>query len=463
MKISITKNNDDFKTKNFLHFDKRQKFNYVKSYVESPDKVSLHSFLPFIRFVYSFEKFHDQGFTDMSNESVRPIKSKSRDIMYAGHLDGYIYKHYSNMLNTYYNDLALLYDINQNSLAYRNNKPKQSNIDFSAKIINQIMDYGSAYIMIGDFTNFFDRIDHSILKRNLITVLNVNRLENNNTLPDDWYNVFRSVTKFGYYEKQLINEFCGTDKVIRANKHTRYFNTLKEFRTFQKKHKTMRNKNRYAIPQGTAISGVLANIYAINFDLELVKIAKQYKGNYQRYSDDFILVIPKNEGHKVDLKTFIQITKQVNEIAKMNAIELQDTKTNSFEFGDSRITSLGSNNKTNMDYLGFIFDGNTVRMRGKSPYKFYRQAYKLIKKAHNKKDKENLSYLPYKKRIYTLYTDLGTIRRPSPFGNFISYAQRAQSKFDTLSPHTNNLMINQIRNRKKKIEKHLNMKLHTKI
>ncbi|EAD2074505.1 RNA-dependent DNA polymerase, partial [Listeria monocytogenes] len=48
-------------------------------------------------------------------------------------------------------------------------------------------------------------------------------------------------------------------------------------------------------------------------------------------------------------------------------------------------------------------------------------------------------------------------------GNFISYAKRAQKKFDEISPNTNNLIMNQLKNRKKKIEKMLGYKIHTKI
>lgn len=41
----------------------------------------------------------------------------------------------------------------------------------------------------------------------------------------------------------------------------------------------------------------------------------------------------------------------------------------------------------------------------------------------------------------------------SPYGNFISYAKRSQEKFDELSPKTKNLMMHQIKNRKRKMEK----------
>src|SRR5690625_5215498 len=100
-------------------------------------------------------------------------------------------------------------------------------------------------------------------------------------------------------------------------------------------------------------------------------------------------------------------------------------------------------------------------MRGKSPYKFYREAYKLIAWANKIKNKKNLAKIPYRKQIYGLYTDLGIER--AAYGNFISYAKRGQVKFDILSPTTVNLMIIQVKNRKKNMEETLGVRIHTHV
>lgn len=44
--------------------------------------------------------------------------------------------------------------------------------------------------MIGDFTNFFDNLDHLYLKQQLCQLLGVCQL------PDDYYAVYKSVTKY---------------------------------------------------------------------------------------------------------------------------------------------------------------------------------------------------------------------------------------------------------------------------
>ncbi|HEM0173375.1 TPA: RNA-dependent DNA polymerase, partial [Listeria monocytogenes] len=74
-----------------------------------------------------------------------------------------------------------------------------------------------------------------------------------------------------------------------------YFENISKFREFQKDNKTLYNKNKFGIPQGSAISAVFANIYASEFDLKLKEIADEFSGIYRRYSDDFILVIPKSD------------------------------------------------------------------------------------------------------------------------------------------------------------------------
>lgn len=97
-------------------------------------------------------------------------------------------------------------------------------------------------------------------------------------------------------------------------------------------------------------------------------------------------------------------------------------------------------------------------MRSKSTAKFYRKARKLINKAKYMKFKNNLPKLPYRKQIYGFYTDMNLSSKERR--NFISYAKRCQMIFDQVSPRTDNLMMQQIANRKTKIEKLLGHRIH---
>lgn len=214
-----------FKTKSYLHFDRRIRFEHAKDYVIDPDKIAMHSFLPFLYYVNKSMKFTGEANEKLNN---RPVKEKTRKIMYAGHFDGFIYKYYSMKLNSKYNDLMNKTGLNECSLAYRDNKPGESNITFSAEVINSIVNYKESFIVVGDFTNFFDNIDHSILKEKLLTCLETDRMSK------DWYNIFRSLTRYGYYEKKTINKQYGSDKFLKRKKAPAYFKDVKEFRKFQK-------------------------------------------------------------------------------------------------------------------------------------------------------------------------------------------------------------------------------------
>lgn len=196
--------------------------------------------------------------------------------------------------------------------------------------------------------------------------------------------------------------------------------------------------------------------------MRMKALANQYNGMYRRYSDDFVLVIPKRQYNELlSSEAFSQVAHKVQEIATENKINLQVDKTELLEYKQNTIFNLQNNEEYRLDYLGFVFNGLTVEMRGKSPYKFYREAKKLIARAHRVKHKRHLRRLPYRKRIYGLYTDMGLER--GKYGNFISYAKRAQEGFDHISPNTKNLMMNQIKNRKKKIEKYIGFNIHTKV
>ena len=445
---------EKFKVKNYIHFDNRKNFRIVKNYVTNPNRVALHSFLPFIQFTVRFEKYTGKKIDEMDQ---RPIKEKLRNIMYAGHLDNFIYKYYADeFLNEKYNTWCEHYGIDDCSIAYRNNKKGKSSIDSAAEVINDIVCFEEAYIFVGDFKEFFDRIDHNLLKERLKTVLNVE------SLSKDWFNVYKSVTKYGYYYKDQLREQFGTDKQLRKEKRYSYFNQLKDFRGFQRENPCHKNEQTFGIPQGTAISAVFANVYAIEFDSGMEAIANKFEGRYRRYSDDFILIIPKKNRMNLVVTDshFQQIEAEVQKLAKKNKIIIQKDKTKLLEFKKGVIKKVGSKEMENLDYLGFIFDGKTVTMRGKSPYKFYRKAYKLIGRAIRIKKKKKLKKYPYRKVIYGLYTDLGI--SSGDFGNFITYAIRAQKKFDLICPFTDNRILQQIKHRKKKIEKKLGYRLHTR-
>jgi hypothetical protein len=83
------------------------------------------------------------------------------------------------------------------------------------------------------------------------------------------------------------------------------------------------------------------------------------------------------------------------------------------------------NDEGKIDYLGFSFDGQTVRFREKSLFKYYHRMYKKIESV-NKASKLKGRKVG-RKKLYNLYSHLG--RNYKGYGNFISYAMKAHEVF----------------------------------
>ena len=142
-----------YKCKSYLHIDKRISINKVKNYITEPKKIANHSFLPFLRYDKYFYKYVGYEKGEIEN---RPVKIKTRSLMYAGHLDSYIYKYYSELLNQSYNIWMNKAGLDKYSVAYRSNRQHQSSINFAAQAISFLEKKDKVFVIIGDFEKFFD-------------------------------------------------------------------------------------------------------------------------------------------------------------------------------------------------------------------------------------------------------------------------------------------------------------------
>lgn len=379
-------------------------------------------------------------FQKYSRKEKRP-KEKVRKIFYASHIDSFIYKYYGDELNNYYNSIAHEMSINEVSTAYRNNLSGKSNIDFAKEVIDFIKVQKNAYIFVADFTNFFDTLDHKYLKEKIRYVLK------KDTLPDDYYNVFKNITKFSYFIKDTIEAELKTKYTESEIKDSYKYFTEEEFRAF--KHKNIyKNSKSYGIPQGAGISSVCSNIYLLDFDEKIQKYTNEQNGLYRRYCDDLIIVIPiegdiKDYNYKIHQKFVEDVRRQIPNL------EIQPEKTGNYFYSNDKITDLEFES-TELDYLGFSFNGEEVRIREKSLFKYYTRTYRKIRIA-NRKSKE-FSRKSYRRELYKNYSHLG--KNKKGHGNFLSYVERAQKIFDEDSK-TVNLMEKQVKNHWKNIQSRL--------
>ncbi|MED5046748.1 reverse transcriptase domain-containing protein [Bacillus siamensis] len=425
-------NEKKYRVKGYKHLDNKKSIEKVKSKIQNPRWVAKHGFYPFMHFEIKFQKY---------SRKEKKRKEKVRKIFYASHMDSYIYKYYGDKLNNHYNSVVGELGINEVATAYRNNLSGKSNINFAKEVIDFIKVQQSAYIFVADFTNFFDTLDHRYLKEKIRYVLK------KDTLPNDYYNVFKNITRFSYFIKDTIESELETKYSESEIKNSYKYFTEEEFRAF--KHKNIyKNSKSYGIPQGAGISSVCSNIYLLDFDEKLKKYVKEQKGLYRRYCDDLIIVIPI-EGNAQDYNYQIH-QKNMDDIKEqIPNLEIQPEKTGNYFYIDNQINDLDFN-ETKLDYLGFSFNGKEVRIREKSLFKYYTRTYRKVRIC-NRKSKE-FGHKSYRRELYKTYSHLG--KNKKGHGNFISYAERAQKIFDT-NTNTVNLMETQVKNHWKNIKTRL--------
>lgn len=375
-------------------------------------------------------------------EGNKYIKPKKRDIYYAAHIDRFIYEFYGNRLNNRYNAYMKSKGISRVSTAYRNCTPGRCNIDFAKEVFEFIVKCESAYIFVGDFSKFFDNLDHKYLKEKIKTVTGEPSMDAAD------YAVYKNITKFTYVEADDIES---EKELFRRDMRDldKYF-TTDEFHDFKKAHLHKNNKD-YQIPQGSSISAVYANVYMIDFDKRISDYISSRRGIYRRYCDDIIIVIPMTgddiaAGKNEEVENYIYGIK--NEIPNL---ELNEDKTEHFFFSSKTIQKIkGESNLVN--YLGFTFDGKMVRIRDKSLFKFYCRAYRKIKKVKESEDEK--SFNAGRKAIYHSYTHLGASKYSKDHGNFLAYAYKADDIFSQSSLLESGIR-NQVKRHWYKIEKKL--------
>lgn len=414
-----------FKPRYYQHIDKIIDIKDVIDKVKDKEYIKRHGFYPFISYKLEFKKFTKE----INEKTHHHWKIKERPIKYASHIDRCIYQWYSYILNNKYNRYCDVNNLNQASIAYRTNLKGKTNIEFAKTAFDFIKRSDECYILVSDFSSFFDFIDHDLLKKYLCEVLATDKLA------DDFHKIFKSMTKYSYIEKAVIEKYL-ISKNIETYESLKSNNSLFEKISWNEAKKDLKeniksNDKNYGIPQGSPLSGVFANVYMIFFDKMVNEYAISNNGLYMRYSDDLIIIIPKN---KVD--SIQEIWDKLSEVKKFypNLI-MNIEKTSGYLYKNGKINSLhesieGMEKSGNfISYLGFSFDGQYVRFRDKTLTKFF---YKLYKKIDNMKYREKLRLIKAKKKHskidkHRILKELNCSTKESR--KFIDYVNRASKVF----------------------------------
>ena len=127
----------------------------------------------------------------------------------------------------------------------------------------------------------------------------------------------------------------------------------------------------------------LANVYMLDVDKHINDAVVELGGMYIRYSDDFMIILPDTP--EVDAgKELGLIADMVKQAPRLT---LEPSKTQYFYFENGVLTNCGKeihkdadDSSRTINFLGFSFDGQKVRIRSKTVSKYY---YRMYRKAHN--------------------------------------------------------------------------------
>lgn len=414
----------------FINFSRNE--SSLTSFLSNPTKVQEHSFYPFIKASILTPRYKNTGKKDANGKWIRLLEVKDRPILFASHFDAYIYSWYSTLLTEKYERKIKSnnWDVYDNVLAYI--EKGKSNIEFADEAFKYIQNKGNCVALAYDVKSFFDRLDHAHLERMWRIVIN------KSCLPKDHLNVYKSLTKYAFVEmadleKQFPLFFKQLEKnrKIKAKKKkhpTHRICTPEEFRNKVRANKLIRENlfkndnakstrygNKCGIPQGSPISACLSNIYMIEFDIALKKLATAIGGKYWRYCDDILFIS--------DISFETQVNDTINEeIAKCH-LEINTDKTEIIIFKVNTLGQLKAFDKngipSTLQYLGFEFNGQNICIRSSSISKYHRRMTARIREnlksayGHNSIGKK-----VFKRKLLNRYSIKGQ-------RNFISYAKRA--------------------------------------
>ncbi len=417
-----------------------------------------HNFAPLIKVLQKTPRYRYQ-----IGEDNYGLETKTRPISFASHFDTYIYGFYAFVLNKTYQDYIHRNGFQEVVLAYRNDLDGKCNIQFAKEAFDKVKaaytDQGECSVIALDIKGYFDHIDHTVLKKMWCKIIDEEEL------PLDQYKVYRSLTKYSYVnytsflkhfkinlrkiEKEQRKKHKGKKRVPRGYQslfdlvpndiNGPSFNNKMELLRKRKLVTINQDKNRTlsknGIPQGSAMSALLSNIYLADFDKEIFEKGQKEGFIYRRYCDDLLIICKPDQVN--DLKNYL-----MNLINQEYKLTIQDKKTDVIDFRASRkglirsykreydekteafnILPNDDKNFKNLQYLGFEFNGQNIYIRPGSLSRYFRKMKsRVVKSVSMAYSKNSKSDTIFKQQIYSRYTHHGK-------RNFLSYAYNASKKY----------------------------------
>lgn len=330
--------------------------------------------------------------------------------MVASHTDAQIYRKYALDLYKRHEESIANLGIADCILAYRRFVPTQCNVDFAGRAFCFVRSHAPCVACAFDIKDFFETLDHRLLKIRWKGLLGVSEL------PQDHYAVFKAITKYSLVNRDELMAALGITKKKEKNWWGALCNPS-EFRELIRGGGPGSGliNTRYGgvgIPQGSPISCVLSNIFMLELDQAMAMFSKSIGGLYLRYSDDILLVGPlekQNEMKEVLLSQLSKVNLDLNQ--GPGKVSIANFRTSNMSILCDRP----------LQYLGFTYDGQNVRIRSQTIARFDRRMRKAVRlerfRAKARADKGEVGRLR-KKNLYRHFSHLGK-------RNFISYVRKA--------------------------------------
>lgn len=273
------------------------------------------------------------------------------------------------------------------SYAFRAKKDGEKLPPTHHSAIEHLLKYKSKYkgkrlwVSECDISKFFDTVNHTVVRKEFYRL--VKQFNKNNATSIDW----RAINIFESY----LNCFDFQKMVLSLNDNDEYWNNHKnkdgQFEWVEEELKALGcykkiNRNKIGIPQGGALSGLIANIVLNSIDKRVADLTDK-KLCYIRFCDDMLLLHPNRKicQEKSDL--------YFNSLKKLKLISHSpDTVSsrNKFDFWNkskSKSPYKWSNDSINsfkiIGFVGYEISYNgTLRVRKSSLIKERRKISKLI-------------------------------------------------------------------------------------
>ncbi|WP_067587250.1 hypothetical protein [Endozoicomonas ascidiicola] len=247
-----------FKKRGYLHFDFPIGPTRAYELIESPATVARHSFYPLLRCNQNSVKVSKDPVTGELTK-----KPKDRPISYAAHKDSAIYSFYGNQLSERYETVIAEQNLHDSVLAFRS--LKKTNIHFAKTAFDTIKAMGNCTAIALDIRQFFQHIDHQVLKNQWCKLLGVEQL------PPDHYAVFKSITRYASVDREKLYQLLNISPYNPKHKRERICSAEQFRHTVRKSGLIETNTSGVGLPQGLTIRG--SSSFHMDFRISVTGLA----------------------------------------------------------------------------------------------------------------------------------------------------------------------------------------------